>query len=547
MYSKIQVARRTGRKHWQKMRRRVGWGRRRRRGIRGRTGVHFRRGRRRQIERRALRSYGRCFEAMLFRPRWRRFGQCLRSDLHDWPGRRRRPPRNCALVGRQINHTEFLAREFNLVARGHVLRENFRQKNQKNNESDVRRDGNHARNGVPLRIPAVFGLNEEIRFAGVENIRRDNLAQLRRHLRRLIEFIDLALLRRLYVRGNHHAAVHNCQRRVFRRRQKLLERLHAHSARHQAAFDQHIQRQMFRNAGLAGERRRVGQIRRDDGAIVHIRRQPPRRLLARLFGIRTHIGGNEGSRNHLLSWETTASSWTRRACSWMPAITRSASSSAARPAAPSTRGGRRLRTERANAPSSARSGSSGEVGIFSKLICGCGEPGSTRTRSKSWRVKSSEKYSCAWKKRILRTRSVETRLAVTLATVPVENSMRTCAISTLSVITGMPTAFKSTTGAPTSASRMSKSWIITSYTTSISRLRGVKIPRRCTSKNIGLETIFIAATTAGLNRSRCPICRMRLLRCAEAIKPSASPSDAAMGFSTSTSMPESSKRQPMRE
>src|SRR5580700_1363599 len=547
MYAEIQVARRPLRKHRQKSRCRVGRGRRRGGGIGCRTGVRFRRGRRGQIQRRALGSDRRGFDAMFFGARRSDFVQRFRANFHDGSGRRRGTARNRALIRGQINHTEFLAGEFGFLARGHVRGENFRQKNQKDDERDVRGDGNYARNGVPLGVPAVFRLDEQVGFAGIENIGRDNFAQLRGHLRRLIESVNLALFRRLHIRGNYHAAVEDRERCIFRRRQKLLEWLHPQAARDQAALDQDIERQMFRNVGLPGEWRRVGQIGGNDGAVVHISCEPARRLLVTVVGERAHIGRNEGSRNHRLSWETTASSWTRRACSWMPAITRSASSSAERPAAPSTRGGRRLRTERENAPSSARSGSSGCVGIFSKLICGCGVPGSTRTRSKSWRVKSSEKYSCAWKKRILRTRSVETRLAVTLATVPVENSMRACAISTLSVITGMPTAFRSTTGAPTSARRMSRSWIITSYTTSISRLRGVKTPRRCTSKNIGLETIFRAAVTAGLKRSRWPTWRMRLLRWAEAISPSASSSEEAMGFSTNTSMPQSRRRQPMRE
>ena len=49
------------------------------------------------------------------------------------------------------------------------------------------------------------------------------------------------------------------------------------------------------------------------------------------------------------------------------------------------------------------------------------------------------------------------RLAVTLATAPPSNSSRACAISTLSVSTGIPTAFTSVTRSFTSASRISRS------------------------------------------------------------------------------------------
>src|SRR5882672_11936827 len=130
----------------------------------------------------------------------------------------------------------------------------------------------------------------------------------------------------------------------------------------------------------------------------------------------------------------------------MPAMTRSASSRARRPAAPSTSGARRVRTESRKARSSARSGSSRSDGSVVKSNFGCAPGSTTRTRSASWRVKSTEIYSCCWKNRSLRTRSVETRLAVTLATAPEAKSRRTCAMSTLSVRTGMPIAFISRDG-----------------------------------------------------------------------------------------------------
>src|SRR5579883_2529732 len=71
-----------------------------------------------------------------------------------------------------------------------------------------------------------------------------------------------------------------------------------------------------------------------------------------------------------------------------------------------------------------------------------------------------------------------TLLAVRLATAPSSNSTRALAISTLSESTGRPTARTSRTGAETIQSSRSKSWIMRSKTTSTSRLRGLKTPRR---------------------------------------------------------------------
>ena len=64
----------------------------------------------------------------------------------------------------------------------------------------------------------------------------------------------------------------------------------------------------------------------------------------------------------------------------------------------------------------------------------------------SWRAKSSERYWWGWKRRSLRTCSVETRLAVKLATQPESNSTRTLAMSVLRERTGRPTARTSRTG-----------------------------------------------------------------------------------------------------
>jgi hypothetical protein len=98
----------------------------------------------------------------------------------------------------------------------------------------------------------------------------------------------------------------------------------------------------------------------------------------------------------------------------------------------------------------------------------------------------------------LRTRSLLIRLAVTFAMQPVENRRRAFAMSYLSVSTGTPTASIDVGSAFTSARMMSRSWIIRSNTTSMSRLRSGNTPSRCTSMNRGVVTNGITAATAGL-------------------------------------------------
>ena len=102
---------------------------------------------------------------------------------------------------------------------------------------------------------------------------------------------------------------------------------------------------------------------------------------------------------------------------------------------------------------------------------------------------------------------------------------------------GRPTARTSLTGDLANASTMSRSWIIRSSTTSTSSERGVNTLSRCTSKNMGCVSSGTVARTAGLKRSRCPTCAIRLCVAASATSSSASASVAASGFSISTSTP----------
>ncbi len=114
------------------------------------------------------------------------------------------------------------------------------------------------------------------------------------------------------------------------------------------------------------------KTRRDDDAVVHVGFKARGRLsLVLAFGERAHVSWNQYSRDHRASCGAKLDSWTWRACSRMPDMTRSASSRARRPAAPSTIGCVRVRTDSRKERSSARSGSSGVVGTFSNPIFGC--------------------------------------------------------------------------------------------------------------------------------------------------------------------------------
>ena len=82
-------------------------------------------------------------------------------------------------------------------------------------------------------------------------------------------------------------------------------------------------------------------------------------------------------------------------------------------------------------------------------------------------------------------------------------------MSTLGDRIGSPTARTSRTALLANVSTMSRSWIIRSSTTSTSSARGVNTLSRCASKNMGRFRFGSTASTAGLNRSRCPGCKMR--------------------------------------
>ena len=89
---------------------------------------------------------------------------------------------------------------------------------------------------------------------------------------------------------------------------------------------------------------------------------------------------------------------------------------------------------------------------------------------------------------------------------------------------------------------MSRSWIIRSRTTSTSRLRGEKEPRRWTSTNRAPFPAESRASVAGLKRSMWPTCRTAPRSAASARRSSASSRVAVIGFSSRTSRPRSRAR-----
>jgi len=131
------------------------------------------------------------------------------------------------------------------------------------------------------------------------------------------------------------------------------------------------------------------------------------------------------------------------------------------------------------------------------------------------------------------------RLAVMFAMQPDAKRRRTLAMSYFGVSTGTPTASIEVTSERTIARMISRSWIMRSNTTSMSRLRSGKALSRCTSMNRGEVTRRIATSTAGLCRSVWPTARVAFPARPAAIMPSASLTDRDSGFSTSTGMPRS--------
>jgi hypothetical protein len=173
-----------------------------------------------------------------------------------------------------------------------MRRKNLRKENQKQNKSDVGRDGSRAGNSVPFGVAAVLRLDQQIGFAGREDVRLHDFAELLGHLGRFVEFIDLALLRRFDKRRNHDARIENGNGNVLGDGTEISEGLGFHAAFDQSAIDKNAQGKVLWNVGLAGQRRRVGKLRRDDGAVVHIRGQTPRRLFVAVFHKRAHISGD---------------------------------------------------------------------------------------------------------------------------------------------------------------------------------------------------------------------------------------------------------------
>src|ERR1700732_1046619 len=125
-----------------------------------------------------------------------------------------------------------------------MRRENIGQKNQEKDAAYVKRDRERSGKKVFLRVALFFRLDEQVRFAGIENIRLDELAQLGRHLLRLVESVDLALLGRLYIGGHHHPRIENIERRIFGDGAEAFERLRRHRTGDQRAINQNAKRKM---------------------------------------------------------------------------------------------------------------------------------------------------------------------------------------------------------------------------------------------------------------------------------------------------------------
>ena len=99
---------------------------------------------------------------------------------------------------------------------------------------------------------------------------------------------------------------------------------------------------------------------------------------------------------------------------------------------------------------------------------------------------------------------IEIRLDVRFATQPLLNSIRTFAISGVSVITPTPLAEMDFTSLFTMLKIISMSWIIRSSITLTSVPRGLNCANLCTSMNMGLSCMSCTARNAGLNLSTCP-------------------------------------------
>ena len=112
-------------------------------------------------------------------------------------------------LGRNVGDAEALAGHLDFFCGGDVRRKHFRNENDENNQADVDDDGSGASDGVPLGVFFCFGLDEEIRVAGGENVGLDDFAECGGHHLRLIEAGDFGGLGRLDVDWNDDARIHH--------------------------------------------------------------------------------------------------------------------------------------------------------------------------------------------------------------------------------------------------------------------------------------------------------------------------------------------------
>src|SRR4029077_2630912 len=246
------------------------------------------------------------------------------------------------------------AREIQLVLRLRARRKNFWFDDDGQNQQDVKHHRGNVSGQVGLGAVLRARLGKQVDFSGQENIGVDNLGR-----KNVLRGSDDFRRRRALRHG--HALVH------VRRLQGQVawffddEVFALYAPRNDGARSNGFQRQRGRDV-RASVQRNNGQHRWDERALIQRGRAPPRRW--DVHGRRTGIQGNQEARDHFSVFcaAANATSWTRSPCSWMLAITRPASSRAARPASPLTRGSVCVRTTSTKDSSSARSGSTAGAG-----------------------------------------------------------------------------------------------------------------------------------------------------------------------------------------
>ena len=190
-----------------------------------------------------------------FRTRRRDFVQNFGADLNFRPRRTGRHLRN--IVRRNVSDAEALAGHLDFFCGGDVRRKHFRNENYENNQADVDDDGSGASDGVPLGVFFCFGLDEEIRVAGGENVGLDDFAQRGCHHLWLVEAGDFGSLGRLDVDRNDNARIHHGDGHVIGERLQI-KRLGLDIAADERTSDENFEREMARDAGFSVERRRIG-------------------------------------------------------------------------------------------------------------------------------------------------------------------------------------------------------------------------------------------------------------------------------------------------